>query len=216
MKPRSAIDTTENVPENEAARHLAQVAARLFAEQGYDATSIRNIVEAAGVTKPTLYYHFGSKEGLAQALLTRPMTNFVARLRDCLTQSDDPVANLIAQVDAHIEFIREDADRGRFYYALCFGPLGSSLSSEFSHFTAQLSEAFVAGVNQVVNSGVVDPARASSFGMACRGAIVIHTMEYLYKFKGPCGHPSADESPDLASRIVLDLIRGFGASPASH
>ena len=40
---------------------------------GFDATSVREIVEAAGVAKPTLYYYFGSKEGLAQALLTVPL-----------------------------------------------------------------------------------------------------------------------------------------------
>jgi AcrR family transcriptional regulator len=47
------------------ARQIARTAAKLFASRGYDATSIREIVEAAGVAKPTLYYYFGSKEGLA-------------------------------------------------------------------------------------------------------------------------------------------------------
>ncbi len=42
---------------------------RLFASRGYAATSIREIVEAAGVTKPVLYYHFQSKEGLYRAIL---------------------------------------------------------------------------------------------------------------------------------------------------
>ncbi len=110
--------------EGEVAGQIARVAARLFAERGYDATSVREIVEAAGVTKPTLYYHFGSKEGLAQALLTVPMTAFSARLKACLDATPDAVANLAAQFEAHFEFIREDPDRGRFYYALKFGPHG--------------------------------------------------------------------------------------------
>jgi AcrR family transcriptional regulator len=44
-------------------------AAALFAARGYDAVSVREIVEAAGVTKPSLYYYFSSKEGLARALI---------------------------------------------------------------------------------------------------------------------------------------------------
>ena len=44
-------------------------AAALFAANGYDAVSVREIVAAAGVTKPSLYYHFGSKEGVARALI---------------------------------------------------------------------------------------------------------------------------------------------------
>ena len=43
-------------------------AVRLFAENGYAATSVREIVESAGVTKPVLYYHFKSKDGLYQAV----------------------------------------------------------------------------------------------------------------------------------------------------
>src|ERR1051326_8259135 len=101
---------------NEVARHIARVAARLFAGQGYDATSVRTIVEAAGVTKPTLYYHFRSKEGLAQALLTDPMTAFVTTLRDCLDEERDPALGLAAQVEAHFAFMRDDPDRGRFFY----------------------------------------------------------------------------------------------------
>ena len=36
----------------------------LFYEKGYDAVGVQQIVDAAGVTKPTLYYYFGSKQGL--------------------------------------------------------------------------------------------------------------------------------------------------------
>ena len=44
-------------------------AIRLFAEKGYDKTPVREIVASAGVTKPVLYYHFKSKEGLLRAIL---------------------------------------------------------------------------------------------------------------------------------------------------
>lgn len=41
----------------------------LFYEKGYDAVGVQQIVDAAGVTKPTLYYYFGSKQGLLSCLL---------------------------------------------------------------------------------------------------------------------------------------------------
>lgn len=41
----------------------------LFYESGYDAVGVQQIVDAAGVSKPTLYYYFGSKQGLLEALL---------------------------------------------------------------------------------------------------------------------------------------------------
>lgn len=45
----------------------------LFAERGYDATSVREICDAAGITKPTLYHFFGSKEGLYRAIVGGPL-----------------------------------------------------------------------------------------------------------------------------------------------
>lgn len=48
---------------------LLQSALELFYARGYDAVGVQEIVERAGVTKPTLYYYFGSKLGLLQKLL---------------------------------------------------------------------------------------------------------------------------------------------------
>lgn len=48
---------------------LLHEAERLFAARGYDAVGVQEIVAAAGVTKPTLYHHYGSKRGLLDALL---------------------------------------------------------------------------------------------------------------------------------------------------
>lgn len=51
-------------------RHrLLKAAAVVFERKGYSAASVREIVETAGVTKPVLYYHFGSKQGLLVAIL---------------------------------------------------------------------------------------------------------------------------------------------------
>ena len=48
---------------------LMDCALTLFYERGYDAVGVQEIVDRAGVTKPTLYYYFGSKQGLLQSVL---------------------------------------------------------------------------------------------------------------------------------------------------
>ena len=55
--------------ENNARERLLVTATDLFAEKGYAGTSVREIVEKAGVSKPVLYYYFKSKEGLFYAIL---------------------------------------------------------------------------------------------------------------------------------------------------
>lgn len=48
---------------------IQSVALRLFAEQGYESTSMRQIAEQLGFTKAALYYHFPSKEDIVRALI---------------------------------------------------------------------------------------------------------------------------------------------------
>jgi AcrR family transcriptional regulator len=48
---------------------IMTTAVELFAAKGYAATTVREIVSRAGVTKPVLYYYFTSKEGLFQAVM---------------------------------------------------------------------------------------------------------------------------------------------------
>ena len=43
----------------------------LFHARGYDAVGVQELAEMAGVTKPTLYYYFGNKQGLLKELLSR-------------------------------------------------------------------------------------------------------------------------------------------------
>lgn len=50
---------------------ILEHALALFSERGYEAVSVQELVNAAGVTKPTLYYYFGSKTGVYEAILER-------------------------------------------------------------------------------------------------------------------------------------------------
>src|SRR4051812_20459365 len=166
---------------SQVARHVARAAARLFATQGYDATPVRAIVEAAGVTKPTLYYHFGSKEGLAQALLTVPMSSLDEALRRILEVERDPIVMLERTFETHFAFCREDPDRSRFVFALFFGPLASGLVGEVERFKGGMTCLMDDVARRAAEAGVVDPARVDAFATACRGLIVIAIMDYLYK-----------------------------------
>ncbi len=50
--------------------NILKCALDLFYAKGYDAVGVQEIAEKAGITKPTLYYYFGSKYGLLETLLT--------------------------------------------------------------------------------------------------------------------------------------------------
>lgn len=70
-------------PTPDTKERILEVARELFTEQGYDATSLRQIAERLGFTKAALYYHFQSKEQLLQTLLEpahHTVGEFFARL----------------------------------------------------------------------------------------------------------------------------------------
>src|SRR5438094_10031178 len=55
--------------DSKTCQQVLRAALKKFADCGYEGTSVRDIVEAASVTKPTLYYYFGNKAELYQALV---------------------------------------------------------------------------------------------------------------------------------------------------
>ena len=59
---------TGSTPRTDTRSRVQEVALELFAEQGYEKTSLREIAERLGVTKAALYYHFKSKEDIVHSL----------------------------------------------------------------------------------------------------------------------------------------------------
>lgn len=202
MEPSRVLDRSRGEV-SAIAGHIARVAAQLFAARGYDATSVREIVAAAGVTKPTLYYHFGSKEGLAQALLTLPMTRLVEQTRGLLEPSAEDARGVVAaMIETQFDFCREDPDRARFVYALFFGPLGSGLSAEVARFGEELTGLWTAAAERLAGAGRVKSSGIEACAASLRGLITIYTVDFLYR--------GVELGPGLGRRLVEDLLRGFG------
>jgi AcrR family transcriptional regulator len=80
---------------------IEDAAARLFAERGYGATTVEDIVSAAGVSKPMLYRHFESKKELQMKLLERRRDELAAApLDEFLREPAEPDRRLPAMIDA--------------------------------------------------------------------------------------------------------------------
>ncbi|MGD9647462.1 MAG: TetR/AcrR family transcriptional regulator [Pirellulales bacterium] len=188
------------------ARHIASVAARLFAERGFDATSVRDIVEASSVTKPTLYYHFNSKQGLAEALLSRPLAALVEEMQRIVDTTSEPAARLGALLDAQFAFCRDDPDRARFAYAVFFGPNSSARWTELNEYGRALANFISSAVDALVQSGQVPADRAARCTTAARGMVTVYTLDLLYR--------EGELPGDLGRTLVDDLLKGFAASEA--
>jgi AcrR family transcriptional regulator len=70
--------------------HLVRLAAELFAEKGYQATTVRNIADEAGILSGSLYHHFDSKESIVEEILTSFFDELTAANQAALDRGGDP------------------------------------------------------------------------------------------------------------------------------
>jgi AcrR family transcriptional regulator len=70
---------------------LIEVATRLFAEHGYEGTSIEAVLSAAGVSRGALYHHFAGKEALFEAVVSAVSAQVTADLTEAIRDCADPV-----------------------------------------------------------------------------------------------------------------------------
>ena len=88
---------------------LLQVGRSLFAERGFEATSVEEIASKAGVSKPVVYEHFGGKEGLYAVIVDREMQKLLNSIEGTLT-GDHPRHLLEQAALALLTYIEEDTD----------------------------------------------------------------------------------------------------------
>lgn len=85
-------------------------AQRLFYEKGYDCVGVQEIVDAAGITKPTMYYYFKSKHGLLECLLEQGANQLVSGLKQIMCGSGDYQDILYKAVSTYIELAVENKE----------------------------------------------------------------------------------------------------------
>jgi AcrR family transcriptional regulator len=87
---------------------ILREATRLFAAEGYSAVPIQAVAAAAGVTRPTLVYHFGSKDGLRDAVLAQAMGHWQGELPRLMAAAAKGGPRLEALLEAVFVFFRDE------------------------------------------------------------------------------------------------------------
>jgi AcrR family transcriptional regulator len=88
---------------------LIAIGRQLFAERGFDATSIEEVASRAKVSKPIVYEHFGGKEGLYAVVVDREVRALLARITTALT-AGHPRELLEQAALALLDYIEEETD----------------------------------------------------------------------------------------------------------
>lgn len=121
-------------PDLSVKSRLLEAALDCFNRKGYAATTVQEIVEAAGVTKPALYYYFSSKEGIYRHLMEAAFVSF-ARL---LALEDIPGKTARGRLEWLCEeayaIFRDHLAVARLMYSIYYGPPQGAPPFDFDRF----------------------------------------------------------------------------------
>jgi TetR/AcrR family transcriptional regulator len=125
-------------------RTILNKALEMFSAKGYEGVSVNELTEAAGISKPTLYYYFGSKEGVFESVCQ----SHYARLNALITENaeyrpnpksynEDIFLTLTKVTAAYFSFAKENGDFYRIVLANLSMPPSSAVFEivEKYHFT---------------------------------------------------------------------------------
>lgn len=134
-------------PEREL--QLLDVAEGLFAERGYEGVTIEDIARAAGITRPIIYQHHGSKDGIFLACVRRARAEFEAALSQRAAAAAAAGGGLPESIAAGGAAFFEFIDSNPRRWALLF----SSSAAYGGYLAEQLTDLRFSTVERIVNLG---------------------------------------------------------------
>jgi AcrR family transcriptional regulator len=177
-----AVEEVAPAEQDEQTRsRLLRAAVSVFDRKGYAAASVREIVELAGVTKPALYYHFGSKERLLTAVLDEAARAFTRKMEQATARSGTARDRLFALCTGINELFQEHVPVVRVAHAAFFGPVEGTPSFDFTTFDREMERA----VRQIVEQGqasgeIASTASPSDVALMMMGIIGVFAMRQLH------------------------------------
>jgi AcrR family transcriptional regulator len=133
------------MPAAERREQLLRTAVGVFAEHGYHATSMNDVAEAAGVTKPVLYQHFSSTRDLFIELLDE----IGADLRETIAKATADAAGPRQQIEqgfrAYFSFVGESTDA----FKVLFGS-GARRDPEFASFARAVEASIAEAIAELI------------------------------------------------------------------
>lgn len=113
-------------PISRSSSRILQTALNLFSSKGYDGTSVREICEASGITKPTLYHFFGSKDGVFRALVQGALEEFERDVREAAQPPGTTIERLQRVARKYFDRAVRQRELVRLIFALVHSPSGAT------------------------------------------------------------------------------------------
>lgn len=186
-------------------------ALELFARRGYAGTSVQNIVDAARVTKPVLYYYFKNKSDLYQALVDTAHDERHRVMREAAERGRDVESKLVGIIAALFQFLQAHRALVGMVFATTFAAR-EELPREIRYLEKARRNFEI--VKNIIHEGQADGGLRRDFDTedlahGIWGMINIHVMAELVT-------PGAHLDQNNAASIVRLFLNGATARPVQQ
>jgi AcrR family transcriptional regulator len=155
---------------------LIAIGRQLFAERGFDATSVEEVAARAKVSKPVVYEHFGGKEGVYAVVVDREMHYLLTQMTSALAEEAHPRLLLERAAGALLDYVEASADGFRILVRA--SPVASAtgtFSSLLNDIASQVED--ILGVQ--FSSRGYDPKLAALYSQALVGMVALTGQWWL-------------------------------------
>src|SRR5436190_10599703 len=141
---------------------LLDVALEAFAQRGFHGTSMDEVAKAAGVTKPVLYQHFGSKRDLYRELLDDVGQRLLEEVQKATAAAGGPRQQVTGGFEAYFRFVAEHESAFR----LLFGGDGRERDDEFADAVRRVEDAMAEAIAALIEADIdADHRRLLAYGI---------------------------------------------------
>ncbi len=182
---------------------LLKSALKIFSQKGFASASIREIAEDSRTTLPSLYYHFGSKEGLYQALMREHFSGFESLMEE-FEQTGSARERIKSYIISAYLHMVKDVDFLRLMRIISYGPPQSAPPFDVESYRRKFHEFLTAMIKAGIKSGEFRSANADDMTWIIFGAIHVAAEDL-------CSVPERELDKKKLERILDAILDGFSA-----
>jgi AcrR family transcriptional regulator len=178
-------------------------------ELGYHGTTVRRIAAGVGLTMPSLYYHYGNKEGILFALLDIAMDDLLAHIRGGLDEAgDDTRTKLINFVTAVALHNTRRRDLARLHDEFRF--LGPEFLARYLAKRGVVDQTLVDLLREGVDNGIFDLDEDAPF----TSRVILGMLRGIIDWYSEDGPLRAEDIAARYTKSVMRLVDAAGSSPS--
>jgi len=180
-------------------QEIIAVAARLFKEKGYRATTLEDIAVAVGMLKGSLYYYIRSKEELLYIVVREPVRQAYNKLEE-IVNSDAPIKRKIAQAVANHMTLFHQHYPHMAVYLHDYHHLMQKLQKDSIETPKHYQRLWATLLQQGIDAGEL----RNDLDVKVTGYAILGMCNWVYRWYNPEGKLSAEAIAAIFSTLVLD------------